>query len=73
MMDGPCSSGAGDVPTEAELRHKKRRRQVVTTGRFLPLLGQEPGRVGFGSRERSRELLEQAFDDGNGDFKMRII
>ena len=48
------------------MRHKRRRRSAVITRRFVPLVGQEPGPVGFGSRERSRELLEQAFDDGNG-------
>ena len=55
------------------MRHKRRRRQAVITHRFVPLSGQEPGPVEFGSRERSRELLDQAFDDGNGEFKMRIL
>ena len=71
--DRPCFSGAGDVSTEAEVRHKRSRRQAVITRRFLPLSGQEPGPVGFGSREQSRELLEQAFDDSNVEFKMRIL
>ena len=71
--DGPCFSRAGDVSTEVEVRHKRRRMQAVITRRFVPLSGQEPGPVGFGSREWSRELLEQAFDDGNGEFKMRIL
>ena len=64
---------AGDVSTEAEVRHKKRRRQAVIIRRFMPLSGQEPGPVEFGSRERSRELLQQAFDDGNGEFKMKKL
>ena len=71
--DGPCPSGAGDVSTEAELRHKKSRRQAVITRRFVPLSGQEPGPVEFGNRERSKELLEHAFVDGNVAFKMRIL
>ena len=43
--DGPCLSGAGDVSTEAEVRHKRRRRQDIITRRFVRLSGQEPGRV----------------------------
>ena len=61
------------MSTEAELSYKRSRRQALITRRFVPLSGQEPGPVGFGSRERSRELLEQAFDDDNGEFKMRIL
>ena len=60
------------MSTEAEVRHKRSRRQAVITRRFVPLSGQEPGPVGFGSRERSRELLEQAFSDGTVEFKIRI-
>ena len=55
------------------MRHKKSRRQAVITRRFVPLSGQGPGPAGFGSRERSRELLEQAFDYGNVEFKMRML
>ena len=61
------------MSTEAEVRHMRRRKHAVITRRFVPLSGQEPGPVEFRSRERSRELLEQAFDDGNGDFKMKIL
>ena len=71
--DGPCFSGPGDVSTEAEVRNKRRRKQAVITRRFVPLSGREPGPVGFGSQEWSRKLLEQAFDDGIGEFKMRIL
>ena len=69
----PCFSGAGVVSTEADVRHKKRRKHAVITLRFVPLSGQEPGPNESGSRERSRELLEQAFDDGKGEFKKRIF
>ena len=67
--DVSCFSGAGDVSTEAEVRHKRRREDAVITRRFVPLSGQEPGPVEFGNREWSRELLEQAFDDGNPEIK----
>ena len=39
------------------------------TRRLVPLSGQEPGPVDVGSHERSRVMLEQAFDDGNNEFK----
>ena len=67
--DGPCSSEAGVVSTEAEVRHMRWRRQAVITRRLVPLSGQEPGPVNLGSHERSRVMLEQAFDDGNIEFK----
>ena len=67
--DGPCVSEAGDVSTEAEVRRSSRRRQAVITRRLVPLSGQESGPVDFGSHERSRVLLEQAFDDGIVEFK----
>ena len=68
--DVPCFSGAGDVSTKAEVRHKRGRQQAVITRRFVPLSGQEPGPVEFGSHERSREMLEQAFDDGYDEIKL---
>ena len=67
--DGPCLSEAGNVSTEAEVKRSRRRRQAVITRRLVPLSGQEPGPVGFGSHERSRMMLEQAFDDGNIEFR----
>ena len=67
--DGPCFSGAGDVSTEVEVRHKRRRIQAVITRGFVPLSGQEPGPVEIGSHERGREMLEHSFDDGSGEFK----
>ena len=62
-------SEAGDVSMEAELSRSRRRRQAVITRRLVPLSGQEPGPVDFGSHERSRVLLEQAFDDGMVEFR----
>ena len=67
--DGPGFSEAGDVSTEAEVRHMRRRKEAVITRRLVPLSGQEPGPVDVGSHERSRVMLEQAFDDGNIEFK----
>ena len=67
--DGPCFSEAGDVSTEAKVRHKRRRKQAVITRRLVPLSGQEPGPVDVGSHERSRVMLEQAFGDGNIEIK----
>ena len=67
--DGPCFSETGDVSTEAEVRYMRRRKQAVITRRLVPLSGQEPGPVDVGSHERSRVMLEQAFDDGNIEFK----
>ena len=67
--DVPNFSGAGDVSTETEVRHKRRRKHAVIARRLVPLSGQQPGPVEFGSRERSRELFEQAFDAGNAEIK----
>ena len=67
--DGPCFFAAGDVSTEAEVRHMRRRKHAVITRRLVPLSGQEPDPVDSGSHERSRVMLEQAFDDGNIEFK----
>ena len=67
--DGSYFSETGDVSTEAEVRHMRRRKQAVITRRLVPLSGQEPGPVYVGSHERSRVMLEQAFDDDNIEFK----
>ena len=67
--DVPYFFKAGDVSTEAEVRHNRRRKHAVIIRRFVPLSGREQGPVDFGSHERSRELLEQAFSDGNDKFK----
>ena len=67
--DGPCFSEAEDVSKEAEVRRSRRRRQAVITRRLVPLAREEPGPVDFGSHERIRVMLEQAFDDGIVEFK----
>ena len=67
--DGPCLSEADDVSTEAEVRRSRGLRQAVIRRRLIPLAREEPGPVDCGSHERSRVMLEQAFDDGNVEFK----
>ena len=67
--DVPCFSASGDLSTEAEVRQKTRRKHAVITRRLVPLSGREPSPVELESRERSRQLLEQVFDDDNGEFK----
>ena len=49
-------SEAGDVSTEAEVRHMRRRKEAVITRRLVPFSGQEPGPVDVGSHERSRVM-----------------
>ena len=58
--DVQCFSGAGDMSTEAEVMQKRRQKRAVITRRFVPLMGEQPGPVDFGSHELSRELFEQA-------------
>ena len=67
--DGPCLSEAGDVSTEADVRRSREQRQAVVTRRLVPLSGQDRDPVDFRSHERSRVILEQAFDDGIVKFK----
>ena len=54
--DVQCSSGAGDVSAETQMRHRRRQKHAVILRRFVPLSGQQPGPVEFGSHEWSREL-----------------
>ena len=58
------SSDCDDIPTEAETRSQCRRRRVVVTQRLVPLAGSAPVPLASSSHERSRELLEEAFDIG---------
>ena len=62
------SSGCDDIPTEAETRSQLRRRLAVV--RLLVLLADNvPVPLASASRERSRELLEEAFDNGMYHFR----
>ena len=56
------SSDCDDIPTEAETRNQCRRRRAVVTRRLVPLAGSAS--FAGSSLERSRELLEEAFDVG---------
>ena len=56
------SSGWDDIPTEAETRSPVQRRRSVVTKRLVPLAGIVAVPFASSSRERRRELLEEAFD-----------
>ena len=58
------SSDCDDVPTEVETRSQCRRRRAIVTRRLVPLAGGSSVPLGGSSHERSRELLEEAFDVG---------
>ena len=58
------SSDCDDIPTEAETRSQSRRRRAVVTRRLVPLAGAASVPFASSSHERSRELLEEAFDVG---------
>ena len=58
------SSSCDDFPTEAETRSQVRRRPAVVTRRLVNLAGIAPVPFASSSHERSRELLEEAFDNG---------
>ena len=61
---GMISSGCDDIPTEAETRSQVRRQRAVVTRRLVPLAGIAPVPFASSSHERSRELSEEAFDNG---------
>ena len=52
------------MPTEVETRSRSGRRRAVVTRRFVPLAGSGSMPFPGSSHERSRELLEEAFDVG---------
>ena len=56
------SSDCDDIPTEAETRSQCRRRRAVVTRSLVPHAGGASVRFSGSSHERSRELLEEAFD-----------
>ena len=58
------SSDCDDIPTEAETRSQCRRGRAVVTRRLVPLAGGSSVPFAGSSHERSRELLEEAFDVG---------
>ena len=58
------SSDCDDIPTEVETRSQVWRRRAVLTRRLVHLAGLAPVPFASSSHERSRELLEEAFDNG---------
>ena len=58
------SSDCDDISTEAETRSRCRRGRAVLTRRLVPLAGGASVPFAGSSHERSRELLEEAFDVG---------
>ena len=65
VSDGALGlSDCDDVPTEVETRSQYGRRRAVVTRRLVPLAGGASTPFAGSSHERSRELLEEAFDIG---------
>ena len=58
------SSDGDDIPTEAETWSQRRRRRAVVTRPLVPLAGGASVPFVGSSHERSRDLLEEAFDVG---------
>ena len=58
------SSECDDIPTEAETRSQCRRGPAVVTRRLVPPAGGASVPFASSSLERSRELLQEAFDVG---------
>ena len=56
--------GEGDISTEAETRRQRRSRSARISCRLVPLARSASASIAFSSRDHSRALIEQAFDDG---------
>ena len=69
--DVPGRSVAGEVPTEVDTDVPVSNRRAVITRRLFPVAddGRRPVCSGVPVLERSRELLEQAFDTGMVVFR----
>ena len=63
--------GEGDISTEAETRRQRISRSARISRRLLPLARNASAAVDFSGHDHSRALLEQAFDDGLYQFKLR--
>ena len=50
------------------MRSGRKPKRAAIPRRFVPLSGHQSGAVECESRDRSEDLLGQAFDDGNEDF-----
>ena len=67
------SSGCDDNPIEAETRSKVRRRRAVVTRWLVRLAGTAPVPFASSNHERSRELLEEAFDNGMYHIRYLVV
>ena len=69
--DVPGRSRTGDVSAEVETDVPASKRRAVVTRRLIPLAGdgRRSSRSGVRVLERSRKLLEQAFDRGIAVFE----
>ena len=67
--------GAGEVSTGLESEGVVRRRRAVVTRQLVPLAGgpQHCLPVANSSQDRSRQLLEKAFDEGIPLFQMSSL
>ena len=67
--------GAGEVSTGLESEGVVRRRRAVVTRQLVPLAGgpQHCLPVANSSQDRSRQLLEKAFDEGIPLFEMSSL
>ena len=67
--------GAGEVSTGLESEGMVRRRRAVVTRQLVPLAGgpQHCLPVANSSQDRSRQLLEKAFDEGIPLFQMSSL
>ena len=67
--------GAGEVSTGLESEGVVRRRRAVVTRQLVPLAGgpQDCLPVANSSQDRSRQLLEKAFDEGIPLFQMSSL
>ena len=63
------SSDGDHIPTEVETRIQSRRLRAVVTLRLVPLASSAPVPLASASRERNREPLEEAFDNGMHRFR----
>ena len=63
------SSRGDDIPNEGETQSQSRRRRAVGTRRLFPLAASAPVSVANVSRERSRQLLQKAFNNGMCHFR----
>ena len=67
------SSCCGDIPTEVETRRQSKQQRAAVTRRLVPLAGSAPVPLDSANCERSRELLEDAFDNDMYPFRCKFF